>query len=48
MTLAKIGQPGCISLGQAVTLRELAAKPGYVRMTGPGSVTGLGHVIVAT
>ena len=38
-----MGQPRRISLGQAVTLRGLAARPGYDRMTGPGSVTGLEH-----
>ena len=37
-----MGQPGRISLGQAVTPRGLAAMPGYDRVTGPGSVTGLG------
>ena len=37
-----MGQPGCISLGQAVTPRGLVARPGYDRVTGPGSVTGLG------
>ena len=42
ITLAKMGQPGRISLGQAVTPRGLAARPGYDRVTGPGSVTGLG------
>ena len=42
-----MGPPGRISLGQAVTPRGLAARPGYDRVTGPGSVTGLGHVTVA-
>ena len=37
-----MGQPGRISLGQAVTLRGLVARPGYDRVTSPGSVTGLG------
>ena len=37
-----MGQPGRISLGQAVTPRGLVARPGYDRVTGPGSVTGLG------
>ena len=37
-----MGQPGRISLGQAVTPRGLAARPGYDRVTGPRSVTGLG------
>ena len=37
-----MGQPGRISLGQAVTPRGLAARPGYDRVTGPGSVTSLG------
>jgi len=40
--LAKMGQPSRISLGQAVTPRGLAVRPGYDRVTGPGSVTGLG------
>ena len=35
-----MGQPGRISLGQAVTPRGLVARPGYDRVTGPGSVTG--------
>ena len=29
-------EPGHISLGQAVTLRGLAARPAYGRVTGPG------------
>ena len=37
-----MGQPGRISLGQAVTLIGLVARSGYNRVTGPGSVTGLG------
>ena len=32
----KMGQPG------TATPRGLAARPGYDRVTGPGSVTGLG------
>ena len=56
-----MGQPGRNSLGQAVTPRGLAARPGYDRvnrsviglgllpdLSGPGSVTGLGHVTVTT
>ena len=35
-------QPGRISLVQAVTPRGLVARPGYDRVTGPGSVAGLG------
>ena len=37
-----MGQSGRISLGQAVTLRGLVARPGYDHITGSGSVTGLG------
>ena len=42
--LAKMGQPSRISLGQAVTPRGLAARPGYDRVTGPESVTGRGRL----
>ena len=38
----KMGQPGGISQGPAVTPRGLVARPGFGCVTGPGSVTGLG------
>ena len=33
-----MGQPGRISVGQAVTLIGLAARPGCDRVTGPGQL----------
>ena len=46
----KMGKSGCFSLGQTVSLRGLAARLGYIRVTGhgPRPVTGHSHVTVAT
>ena len=45
-TFVKMGQPGCISLGHAATLRGLAVRHGYVHGTRNAMVLGQSLVMV--